>query len=255
MGFNTIRKLIIDNKIEEAIQVLLDEGNPEIKNKITLLGSQYNAWKSKDVMDIGAPVEERNRIVYEILTLITETEKATATGRKYKKLENLAGVEKELSTTFDSLSSLRSKGAIDLFMEWFRKTNPEVYTAVLAQEKTTGKATSLNTILSTLNLNDFILEYGLNVPVEQIQEYISRKNDEIPKFFNGWMDYNKQKNYKIKVLVNSIPEKFKKHKMLLSGMLGGFIGTLAFSIIENYLNDISDDDEPEGSEIDDDSDD
>ncbi|WP_074408803.1 MULTISPECIES: hypothetical protein [Aquimarina] len=255
MNFDTARKLIINNKIEEALQVLLDKGNPEIKNKITLLGSQYKAWESKDVMDIGAPIEERNRIVYEILTLTTEAEKTTVTGQKLKKLKNLATVEKELSATFEKISSLRSKGAIDLFMEWFRKTNPEAYNAVLIEEKNLGKATNLNTILSALNLNEFILEYGLNAPADQIQEYISRKNDEIPKFFHGWMDYNKQKNYKTKTLVNAIPEKFKKHKMLLSGVLGSFTGTLAFNIIENYLNDISEDDGPEESGMDDDDDD
>ncbi len=254
MRFNKIRKLIINNNIEEAIQILLDNGNSEVKNKITALGSQYNAWIDKDVMDIGAPIEERNRIVYEILTLITETEKATVTGRKLKKLENLATVEKELSATFEKLSSLRSKGAIDLFMEWFRKTNPEAYNTLLIEERNLGKATSLNNVLSTLNLNEFILEYGLKAPANQIQEYISRKNDEIPKFFNGWMDYNKQKNFKIKTLVNSIPGKFKKHKMLLSGVLGSFIGTLAFNIIENYLDDISGDNGPEESEMDDDDD-
>ncbi|MEN2284455.1 hypothetical protein AAGF08_20085 [Algoriphagus sp. SE2] len=241
MEYNQIRDLIIKNKIEEGLQILLDNVENDIQNDIILLTSQFHNWEKNHRLNLGAPIEERNRIIYAILSIITQIEKESKNGLEAKRLNSLQEVESDLALGYEKLVSLKSNGAIDLFMIWLTNRYPKIFQKLLDEEKNNGKASSLFTELSNLNLDQFASEYNLNATTQSIHDYILEKGNSIPMFFTGWIEYSDYKE-RFAVDLNKEIDKYKqRHQNLLkTGIIGAIIGASTFSVFERSIDKVID---------------
>ena len=237
MDFNKIRELIIKNHIEEALQLLHDSVEIEFRTDVILLMSQFSNWEDNYRLNLGASMEERNRIIYATLHLVSQLEKESKKGLEAKRVQSLAYVEADLAKGYEKLASLKSNGAIDLFMIWFMKRKPETFRKLLEEEKINGKAISFIHVLSNTSLHQFASENKLNATPQSIYEYLLHKSNEIPMFFSGWLEYSNYKERFAIDLKREIEKYEQRHKSLLkTGVFGAIIGGVTFNILERTMD-------------------
>lgn len=237
MEISGIRDLVINNKIDRAFELLLDMAPEDLTNDVALLSSQFNHWEKHARLNLGPPVEERNRIVYATLHIVSQIEKESKSGLAAKRLQSLAEVENDLAKGYEKLVSLRSKGAVDLFMTWLMKQRPSVFQNLVEEEKKSGKASSFVHALSGIGLSGFINEYRLDTSPEQVANYLAGKNSEIPGFFSGWLEYSGYREKFAADLEQEIQKYQRRHQSLLkAGVVGAVLGTALFQVFERSMD-------------------
>lgn len=237
MEISGIRDLIINNKIDRAFELLLDRAPEDLTNDVALLSSQFNHWEKQSLLNLDPPVEERNRIVYATLHILSQIEKESKSGLAAKRLQSLAEVEEDLAKGYEKLASLRSKGAIDLFMTWLINRHPSTFQNLLEEEKKSGRASSFVHVLSSIGLSGFISEYGLNTSPQQVAAYLAGKNGEIPGFFSGWLEYSGYREKFASDLEKEIEKYKRRHQSLLrAGVVGAVLGTALFQVFERSMD-------------------
>jgi len=70
----SIRVLIRDDKIKEAITLFERFIPTHYENDLLLLSAFYNNWEKNNRLGITSPIEQRNKSIYGILELISEVE-------------------------------------------------------------------------------------------------------------------------------------------------------------------------------------
>lgn len=249
--FSQIRKIIEQDKIEEAFN-LIHNIIPSIKrNDLIIIKNQFSNWEKEYHLGIRRDKEERFRIVYSLLSLLTEIEKDGASGLKSKKLDSILQIEQSLVKGYKKLQTLRQRGELDLLMNWLIENNPLIVQKVLGEEKKHGISSNLPNHLEGINLDLFITQFGLNTNKKGIIDFIIHQTNEIPAFFTAWLKHNdSREEYEKKLLVEISNTKEKYSKLVASGFVGGVVGILSQSLFQNTLNQLLNENNPDTEPLD-----
>ena len=257
MEISKIRKLIVNNRMTEAFQMLENSVPLDWQDDVTLLNAQFNHWDKNNRLNLGTQIEEKNRIIYATLHIVSQVEKISSKGLQKRRLNALADIENDLAKGYQKLGDLRDNNVIDLFMMWIKTYYSDEYHKILAEESQNGRASNFTYILSTLDLKQFINQHNLKASPQQTRNYFIRKNSEKFMFFTEWVEYNNYR-YRYATDLSKEIEKYKqKHNSLLkAGVIGGLVGAATVSFFEKTIDGImdlyeSDTEENDYSEIED----
>jgi len=79
-----VKNAIKDDKIDEAIRLLLERCNHETESDIRLISARYSRWKNNQIKGLGNPKEEINQIVNALLAISDTIQKNYIEERKYQ---------------------------------------------------------------------------------------------------------------------------------------------------------------------------
>lgn len=250
MSFNDTRLLVIKNKLPEAFSQILTWQTESIKaDEIRLLWSQYNDCQDRYLRYADASIQaERNRILFAVLTFISETEQDSQLKQTHKVKEHttlLVDNEAALTKSYEALKKFETQTPIDLFIIWFRMNYPSVFEHLVGDE-TRHLKPNYQDVFARINWEKFKTDNAVyidqNLTTQQLQHYFIQKSQQIPKFFSGWLEYEDARG-RDKIVVNSqINVLLKRHKNLLRFTIGA-AALFALAAFYQDILDIDNDDD------------
>ncbi len=236
MPFDSIREAIADGQEKTAIQELQRVIPKELENDLILLQSQLQHWEQEYHRQLAPPVADRNRIVYSLLQLVSETQRLQTGGQEAARAKSLSFLERDLSAGFEKLRDLDRSTTVDQFLSWFRDRYPEQFAYLWKAEQTNPHPPEFGRVLGELEVEHFITSCHLQANREQVLRYFIQKQQQQPRFITGWIAYQEYKNRYRGELQDALEQTQKQRgRLLKSGLIGGVIGALGINLLESNI--------------------
>ncbi|MBK9335153.1 MAG: hypothetical protein IPM98_00655 [Lewinellaceae bacterium] len=240
MDLSGIRTRIVQGNLAQAFGDLDVIAPVDKRNEVQLLWAQYNEWHRQDLLVGGAKPEERNRILYGTLAIISELEERGATGVAAHRARALRDVELDLAQGYARLAQIRKKNVIDLFLMWMIEHHQPVLAEIMRQEDAFGRSPHLPMLLQRVDLAQFIRKNKLNSRPEDALQYLLAKNGETQHFFSGWFEYRDRQEKFEHAYEFEIERCEKRHgRLLKAGLIGGIMGALGVEVFSRNMDNIA----------------
>lgn len=239
MELSNIRTHIIQGNFAEAYSELDVTAPADKRNEVQLLWAQYNMWQRENLLTSGAKPEERNRILYATLAVLSEIESRSATGMAIHRVRALRNVEMDIAKGYARLAEIRKKNIIDLFLMWMIQYHQPILAEIMRQEDAFGRSPHLAMLLQRVGLSQFIQTHQLKSNPDDALHYFLKKNSEKERFFSGWIEYHSRQE-KFETAYEQEIERCKSqhNKLLKAGLIGGVLGALGVEVFTRNMDKI-----------------
>jgi hypothetical protein len=240
MEFSHIRSHIIQGNFAQAFGELDATAPPDKRNEVQLLWARYNEWQRENLLITGAKPEERNRILYATLAVVSEIEERGVTGMAAHRVRALRDVEMDLTQGYARLAQIRKKNIIDLFLMWMIQQHQPILAEIMQQEDTFGRSPHLAMLLQRVDLVQFIQTHRLKSMPDDALHYFLKQNSETERFFSGWFEYrSRQEKFEAAYEIEIERCKTRHGQLLKAGLIGGIFGALGLELFSRNMGNIA----------------
>lgn len=241
MALPLIRSLIIQGNFPQAFGELDTIAPSDKRNEVQLLWTQYNEWHRENLLITGAKPEERNRILYATLAVVSELEERGTTGVAAHRARALRDVETDLAQGYARLAQIRKKNIIDLFLMWMIEQQQPILAEIMRQEDAFGRSPHLAMLLQRADIAKFIQVHRLKSTPENALHYFLKQNGETERFFSGWFEYrSRQEKFESAFEVEILRCENRHVELLKVGLIGGILGALSMEVFSRNMGNIID---------------
>lgn len=246
--YNEIRKFILAGEIEKAFQLLQEVVKLDVKNDVFLLYFQYNEWKKYNYNPSYTDKNERNRIVYAMLAIVTQEDTETQP-KNQATLKSMYSCELEIGKRYETIVTLEKDTMIDLFLFWLQQEYPALYEQMGNLAKKKDVYIDFQKIISYIDLSGFIQANHFAIaktvkkddfvlPLDYLSNFLVNKLSE-KNFLSDWLKYQEQKAQDIQIQIDAIKKLLQRHSTLLIGITGGILGGLAYQFFQNLTENLN----------------
>jgi len=240
MELSLIRTHIIQGNFAQAFGELDATAPPDKRNEVQLLWTQYNEWQRENLLITGAKPEERNRILYAALAVISEIEERGVTGLPAHRARALRDVEMDLVLGYSRLAQIRKKNIIDLFLMWMIQQHQPTLAEIMRQEDAFGRSPHLAMLLQRVDLAQFIQAHRLKSRPEDALHYFLKQNGETERFFSCWFEYrSRQEKFEAAYEIEIERCETRHSQLLKAGLIGGIFGALGVELFSRNMDNIA----------------
>lgn len=260
--YHELRKQILSGDLEKTFNLLEEIAPLRTVDDILLIHFQYNEWKKHNPFPPYSDKNERNRIVYALLTLISENEIEKDPRKQANTLKTMHVCELELAKRYEVMVQLEKDTMVDLFLLWFQQHYPTLFDQIILVAKRKRQLIDFESIFQVVDLKEFIKQNSrkiaiivndpdFNLPTSYLSSFLLDKLNG-SDFLLGWLEYREQKNLDTASQSNAIKQLLKRHQTLIIGLAGGILGALAYQFFQNLLEDLDFHDDADDDADDDD---
>lgn len=230
---NQVRQEIIAGNIKNAFETLAPIIEPNVSNEYTLLRYQFNDWSSRERLGENKDKIERNRIVYALLSLVSEIETQKSLGNK---TTEIGKYESALKNGYEKLQKLQESNDLDSLMEWIYLSHKKEFDSILSMERQ-GTRLEIISVLESISYKYFVKEYKSNLSPESIESFIITNARNDSSLFTDWLEFKIRKIQMEKQLLSSINKIERSYKSILVNIgysvVGGILATGIYEWLDN----------------------